>query len=555
MRFFLIFFFIFGLFSSVSYGQELIVTLKKDSGSHYILKLTKPKTSHLSKPLAEGVYTRGDYKGKTRPCFQLRQIYTYNANQFAAFFKYDNDGYCTNEVYDIKTDPSGLVIDLVGLSEYKAIARLGRYDFDDYFSVIVGPNTRKIIIKQSSEQGVVTSSYDISKAVDKLSSVVDQRLAAIKEREDAKGNKVETTPDPSSVKDKKGPMIDIPGKLVAENDSIIIEGKVTDESDIASFKIDGKSLQLKEDGSFEQSLYVEPDGIRVTIEAIDKFNNKTTREITIVRKSKSESTSTAKLPSLNPTTIDGKTNPDAIALIIGITNYRNSPISIYSDRDAKLFSDYAYRALGVPRIKTKLLIEDSASLIEIKKALKRWMVAEIKANETDVYLFFAGHGLVSNNKKDLFLLPYDGDPDLLEDSSLKRSELFKLIETNKPRSITAFLDTCYSGLTRGNEMLVADARPIMIVSDESNISPNITLFSASANNEIASGFNETKHGLFSYYMMKGLEGDADSNGDKKITTGELHAFLSTNVKKQAQRLGREQTPQLSGDPDKVLVRW
>ena len=183
------------------------------------------------------------------------------------------------------------------------------------------------------------------------------------------------------------------------------------------------------------------------------------------------------------------------------------------------------------------------------------MAAEIKANETDVYLFFAGHGLVSNNKKDLFLLPYDGDPDLLEDSSLKRSELFELIETNKPRSITAFLDTCYSGLTRGNEMLVADARPVMIVSDESNVSPNITLFSASANNEIASGFNETKHGLFSYYMMKGLEGDADSNGDKKITTGELHAFLLTNVKKQAQRLGREQTPQLSGDPDKVLVRW
>jgi len=553
MRFLLILVLLFGLFSSVSYGQELMVTLKK-TGSYYYLILKKPESSIQKKELARAKYSRGSYEGASKPCFTLTEIITYDANQFAGFFKYDGKGDCINEVYSTKTSPNNLLFGVLGLSNHGAIGRLPYYS-GKFFAVIFGPNTETISIKQASETGVVTSNYNVATEVVNLSSVVNQRLAAIKEREEAKGNKVETTPDPSSVKDKKGPMIDIPGKLIAENDSIIIEGKVTDESDIASFKIDGKSLQLKEDGSFEQSLYVEPDGIRVTIEAIDKFNNKTTREITIVRKSKSESTSTAKLPSLNPTTIDGKTNPDAIALIIGITNYRNSPISIYSDRDAKLFSDYAYRALGVPRIKTKLLIEDSASLIEIKKALKRWMAVEIKANKTDVYLFFSGHGLVSNNKKDLFLLPYDGDPDLLEDSSLKRSELFKLIETNKPRSITAFLDTCYSGLTRGNEMLVANARPVMIVSDESNISPNITLFSASANNEIASGFNETKHGLFSYYMMKGLEGDADSNGDKKITTGELHAFLSTNVKKQAQRLGRKQTPQLSGDPDKVLVRW
>ena len=553
MRFLLIFVLIFGLFSSVSYGQELIATLNK-AGSYYYLKLKKPESSLQKKQLVRKKYSRGSYEGASKPCFTLAHIVTYDANQFASIFKYDGKGDCINEVYSIKTSPNNRFFGILGLSDYKAIAKYEHYK-GRFFAVIFGPNTKTISIKQASDTGVVTSNYNVATEVINLSSVVNQRLAAIKEREEAKGNKVETTPDPSSVKDKKGPMIDIPGKLVAENDSIIIEGKVTDESDIASFKIDGKSLQLKEDGSFEQSLYVEPDGIRVTIEAIDKFNNKTTREITIVRKSKSESTSTAKLPSLNPTTIDGKTNPDAIALIVGITNYRNGPISIYSDRDAKLFSDYAYRALGVPRIKTKLLIEDSASLIEIKKALKRWMAAEIKANETDVYLFFAGHGLVSNNKKDLFLLPYDGDPDLLEDSSLKRSELFKLVERNKPRSITAFLDTCYSGLTRGNEMLVVDARPVMIVSDESNISPNITLFSASANNEIASGFNETKHGLFSYYMMKGLEGDADSNGDKKITTGELHAFLSTNVKKQAQRLGREQTPQLSGDPDKVLARW
>ena len=66
---------------------------------------------------------------------------------------------------------------------------------------------------------------------------------------------------------------------------------------------------------------------------------------------------------------------------------------------------------------------------------------------------------------------------------------------------------------------------------------------------------EAQHGLFSYYLMKGMEGDADANKDHKITAGELHAYLGSRVKKQAVRLGREQTPELSGDGERVLVRW
>ena len=55
--------------------------------------------------------------------------------------------------------------------------------------------------------------------------------------------------------------------------------------------------------------------------------------------------------------------------------------------------------------------------------------------------------------------------------------------------------------------------------------------------------------------MKGMEGGADANKDRKITAGELHAYLGNRVMKQAIRLGREQTPELSGDGERVLVRW
>ena len=51
-------------------------------------------------------------------------------------------------------------------------------------------------------------------------------------------------------------------------------------------------------------------------------------------------------------------------------------------------------------------------------------------------------------------------------------------------------------------------------------------------------------------MMKGLEGEADSNNDKQITNGELYEFIASNVSRFA-----NQTPQLNGDPNQVLVQW
>ena len=55
--------------------------------------------------------------------------------------------------------------------------------------------------------------------------------------------------------------------------------------------------------------------------------------------------------------------------------------------------------------------------------------------------------------------------------------------------------------------------------------------------------------------MRGLEGDADANTDNKITNGELYSYIKANVYKQSVRLGREQTPQLQGSKNRILVEY
>ena len=62
--------------------------------------------------------------------------------------------------------------------------------------------------------------------------------------------------------------------------------------------------------------------------------------------------------------------------------------------------------------------------------------------------------------------------------------------------------------------------------------------------------NEAKHGMFSYFMMKGLEGEADNNSDNRITTGELHRYIRENVLQQS---SGTQTPELQGNTNRVLV--
>ena len=125
-----------------------------------------------------------------------------------------------------------------------------------------------------------------------------------------------------------------------------------------------------------------------------------------------------------------------------------------------------------------------------------------------------------------------------------------------PKSVTMFLDTCFSGISRDEKTLLASARPIRIVADENEDVPgNFTIFSASQLDQISSGLKEAEHGIFSYYLMKGLEGKADQNNDRKITNGELLAYMDENISQKASELGREQNPSLTGDPNQVLSRY
>ncbi len=347
--------------------------------------------------------------------------------------------------------------------------------------------------------------------------------------------------------DNEGPSIEVKEIFTADQSLIaLIEGSVYDDNEVALVVVDGDPVSVI-DGKFSQKLFVKPEGQNIIITAMDKYGNKTNTSAKLIRSNiivkKKE------FDFLNPTLIKNKINTSAVALIIGIEEYENTFSAKFAKNDALVFNDFVHTSFGVPKENIKLLMNNEAGRTNTLKTLVKWLPKVVKENKTDVYLFFSGHGLASEDGEDLYLLPSDGDPDLLEESTLKRNKLFDRIAKLNPRSVTVFLDTCYSGATRTEEFLVA-AKPIFIEAKEQNIPTNFTVFSASAARETAKVLDEAEHGLFSYYMMKGLEGDADSNSDNQITNGELLTFIKQNVLRQA-----NQTPQLNGNPDQVIVSW
>ena len=255
---------------------------------------------------------------------------------------------------------------------------------------------------------------------------------------------------------------------------------------------------------------------------------------------------------LNPLSRKVKKNKDALALIIGVSSYENTNAkALYADNDALLFKDYASDKLGVPDNKIKVLVNDGADEKDILLAVKEWLRRSAKPDKSDIYVFFAGHGLASQDGKDMYLLPHDGSPRLLKKTAILRDELFSDIEESNPKSVTVFLDTCYSGEARDHEMLIS-GRPIIIKAKKQSIPNAFTLFSAASNEQISRPLEEAKHGMFSYFLMKGMEGDADVNADNKITAQELHNYVRENVTQQS---SGSQTPELHGDKKRVLVQF
>jgi hypothetical protein len=321
-------------------------------------------------------------------------------------------------------------------------------------------------------------------------------------------------------------------------------------ADTASLKINGEELGGRSDGKYSIKKVARAGGdTQFTIVATDINGNTDTKTVTVSRPVVESKPS---FTALNPAQVKRQPERDAVAVIIGIADYKNLPRADYANDDARVFYDYAIRALGIKSENIKLLVDADADDVAIYQAFKTWLPSRVRAS-SDVYVYYSGHGLPTADGKGLYLLPQRAHRDFIDRTAITQAEINAAIQAAKPKSVTVFLDSCYSGQARSGETLIASARPVAMKAEKQLFPDNFTVITASQADQISSSSPDLKHGIFSYYLMRGMEGDADANRDGKITAGEMQAYLTETVPRQAGMQNRVQQPQLIGDVNRVLV--
>lgn len=328
-----------------------------------------------------------------------------------------------------------------------------------------------------------------------------------------------------------------------------ISGTATDNTGIAEVLIDGQVITVDSSGRFTTSTFIPSGGKDIQITAYDLKGLSTTETVRLERSTYEQSVS--RLAAVNP--FQGpkqKPSRDRAALIIGLEQYAAAPPADYASRDAQMFADYAREKLGIAPENIKVLTDAEATRSGLLRALKVWLPQAVQPNKTDLYVFYAGHGMASDDGESAYIVPYGADTLLLEDTAISRERFYEEIGAAKPRTATFFFDNCYAGTTRSEERLLAQ-RPLSIRVQESPVPDNYLIFTAGESNQTAGVLDDVKHGRFSYFVFKGLEGDADANADGKISADELHAYVRESVGRFS---AGAQTPTMLGDGSKWVLR-
>ena len=252
-----------------------------------------------------------------------------------------------------------------------------------------------------------------------------------------------------------------------------------------------------------------------------------------------------------------KTNgKNTLVVIIGVEDYKYAPDVDYAGRDAQYFYEYSKSVLGAPEPNIYFRVDDGATSGEFNKIFAEdgWIARRL-GSKTDIVFYYSGHGAPDPKSEKGYLIPHDIDPNY-PSTGFSIDQIYQSLADLNANSVTVFIDACFSGESRSEEMLVEGIRPISIeITNPVLLAENFSVFSASEGKQYSAAYPEKFHGLFTYFLLKGLQGSARGD-DKDLTIGELYDYVRENVSSQAGYLDKEQDPTFIGtNKDKVLVRY
>src|SRR5579884_519826 len=236
----------------------------------------------------------------------------------------------------------------------------------------------------------------------------------------------------------------------------------------------------------------------------------------------------------------GREKPKCYVLAIGVSGYKMPELrlnyahkdaeelaQVYQDQKGGLFCEVEVRTLADP----PETMHPQATRGNIMDALD-WLSKRMTQNDYAVVLI-SGHGM-PDDQGHYYFVPQDCDPEHLLRDGVRWSEIHDVL-TNLPGKKLLFLDTCHSGGSDGTVVKDASGAYGQILKEGNLEGSGLITFASCMPTEASAEGPQWHHGVFTKYLLEGLRGKADADGDGVVTLAELDKYITDQVKAERPR--------------------
>ena len=227
------------------------------------------------------------------------------------------------------------------------------------------------------------------------------------------------------------------------------------------------------------------------------------------------------------------------ALCVGVSKYGEKsglPNLPFADKDASDMADLFHEKLNWPKSRIRLLSNEEATSKKVTDNLEKIMS---RMRERDLLaIYWSGHVFTKNGRTWLAVNDTEvGGPA----NGIDLAELRKLLENRKIKNVLFILDICHGGGVPVNGEHDGNAKEVRqsLMPSHGNADEWVFMCVSESNRQAVEG-KSLGHGVFTFHLLKGFEGEADGyegrgKAEGVITLAELRRYLAVRVPAQTEK--------------------